>query len=84
MRQIVNLDRKGMLEELKEGNKIVEIAEEQGISRSELLDAPMDRAQDRLNNAVSAGKLDEEKAEEIMQNVGDRLAMFVDSFPPEE
>jgi predicted DNA-binding protein (UPF0251 family) len=73
-----------MLEELKEGKKIVEIAEEQGISRSELLDALMDRAQDRLNKAVSAGKLVEEKAEEIMQNVGDRLAMFLDSFPPEE
>ena len=54
--QIVNLDHEELLAQLKEGKKIVEIAQEQGISRDELLKALTDRAQDRLDKAVSDGK----------------------------
>jgi len=82
--QIVNLDHMGMLAELKEGKKIAEIAEEQGISQNELLEALTELAQDRLDKAVSKGKLDAQKAEEIMQNIGDRLAQFVLNFPPKK
>jgi len=82
--QIVNLDHMGMLAELKEGNKIADIAEEQGISQNELLEELTQLAQDRLATAVSKGKLDAQKAEEIMQNIRDRLAQFVENFPPKE
>lgn len=80
--QMLNLDREGLFTQLKEGKKIVEIAQEQGISRDELLEALIEPAQDRLDKAVSEGKLDEQKAEEIRQNIEDRLARFVDNFPP--
>ena len=82
--QIVNLDHMGMLAELKEDNKIADIAEQQGISQNELLEELTQLAQDRLDAAVSKGKLDTQKAEEIMQNIRDRLAQFVENFPPKK
>jgi len=82
--QIVNLDHMGMLAELKEGNKIAEIAKEQGISQNELLEELTQLAQDRLDTAVNKGKLDAQKAEEILQNIRDRLAQFVENFPPKK
>lgn len=80
--QIVNLEHEELLTQLKEGKKIVEIAQEQGVSRDELLKSLVDTAQNRLDKAVSEGKLDEEKAAEIMSKIEDRLAKFVDDFPP--
>ena len=80
--QIVNLEHEELLPQLKEGKKIVEIAQEQGVSRDELLKSLVDTAQNRLDKAVSEGKLDEEKAAEIMSKIEDRLAKFVDDFPP--
>ena len=82
--QIVNLDRKGLSAQLKEGKKIVEIAQEQGVSRDELLKALTDRAQERLDKAVSEGKLDKDKAAEIMPKIEESLTKFVDNFPPEK
>lgn len=78
----MNLDHEELLSQLKEGKKIVEIAQEQGVSRDELLESLIDRAQDRLDKAVSEGKLDKEKAAEIMSKLEERLAEFVDDFPP--
>ncbi len=80
--QIVDLDREELLAQLKEGKKIAEIAWEQGVSRDELLGALVDRAQERLDKAVSEGKLDEGKVAEIMPKIEERLAKFVDNFPP--
>ncbi|MDY7018697.1 MAG: hypothetical protein SU899_01275 [Chloroflexota bacterium] len=80
--QIVDLDREELLARLKEGKKIAEISQEQGISRDELLAALVDRAQERLDKAVSEGKLDEGKVAEIMPKIEERLARFVDNFPP--
>lgn len=82
--QIVNLDSEEMLAQLKEGKKIVEIAQEQGVSRDELLQALTDRAQERLDKAVSEGKLDGDKAVEMMPKIEEGLAKFVDNFPPEK
>jgi len=82
--QIVNLDHKEMLAQLKEGKKIVEIAQGQNISRDELLEALTERAQDRLDKAVREGKLDTEKAAGIMPKIEESLTKFVDNFPPEK
>ena len=81
--QIVNLDDEELLARLKEGKKIVEIAQEQGIGRDELLESLMERVQDRLDTAVHEGKLGEEKAKEIKQRIEERLGRFIDNFPAE-
>lgn len=81
--QIVNLDREELLSQLKEGKKIVEVAQEQGVSRDELLKSLIDSAQDRLDRAVGERKLDEQKAVDLKQKIEEGLTRFVDNFPPE-
>ena len=82
--QIVDLDHEELLARLKEGEKIVDIAQEQGVDRDELLEALIDRARERLDKAVVEGKLDEGKAGEIMPKIEEKLAWFIDNFPSEK
>ena len=81
--QIINLDPEELHAQLKEGKTIAEIAQEHGVSRDALIETLVEHAQDRLDKAVSDGRLDEEKAAEIMTKTEDRLTKFVDNFPPE-
>ena len=81
MCQLLDLERDGLFNQLKEGKSIAEIAEEHGINRDELMEELMGLALDRLDKAVEKGKLDEQRAEELKQNVEKRLAGFLDDFP---
>ena len=80
--QVLDLEHEELIVQLKEGKKIVEIAQEQGISREVLLDSLIESIQDRLTQAVDEGRLEEDKAADIAQRVAEQLDKFIDNFPP--
>lgn len=72
-------------DELKTGREagltVAEIAAEAGVSESDLVDALIASAEERLAAATESGKIDAEKAAEIAENLEDRVNQMVNRDP---
>lgn len=65
------------------GKTLAEIAAEGGVSEDDLVDALVADAQERLAAAAADGKVDDEKAAEISENIEERVTERVNRTPGE-
>jgi len=65
--------------QLESGKSLAQVAEAQGKSVDGLVDALVNEAKKHLDRAVSAGRLTRAQANEMLDNLRDRIASIVDS-----
>jgi hypothetical protein len=79
----LGLTREELHEQLRSGATLAEIAEEQGVDIDDLVTALVAAAEEDLAAAVEAGRLDQERADEIAGDLEDRIRTFVEEgLPP--
>ncbi|MFT7599341.1 MAG: hypothetical protein ACI8TP_002270 [Acidimicrobiales bacterium] len=83
LQELLGLDREGFKAAFDEGKTLVEIAAEQGLSEDELVAALVASAEERIDAAVEAGKLDPAEAAEKAAGVEDRISEKVNADPSE-
>lgn len=66
---------------LDEGKTIAELADEQGVSREDLIASLSASITDRIDQAVEDGKLDADRAAEMLAGVEARVTELIDSDP---
>lgn len=58
---------------IQDGQTLAEVAEANGVDASDLVELMQDALDDRLAEAVANGDIDQERADEISANAGDRI-----------
>ena len=64
---------------LADGKSIADVAAEQGVEVQEVIDAIVTATTERVNAAVEAGRIDQDRADEILDNAEERATEFVNS-----
>jgi hypothetical protein len=78
----LGLTEQELREQLHDGATLAEIAEEQGVEVDDLVNAIVDAAKEKLASAVDDGRIDQERADEIVADLEDRVRAFVEEgFP---
>ena len=70
-------------EELEDGRTLAEIAEAEGKSVDGLVDAMVAAAEERIDDAVADGRLTEERASDLKQDLEERITDLVNAEPGE-
>jgi polyhydroxyalkanoate synthesis regulator phasin len=63
---------------LRDGKTLGELADENGVDRSELAQVLVDRATARIDAAAADGRIDDEKADAHKSELGERVERFLD------
>ena len=66
---VLGLDGSEIRDALKGGSTIADLAAEQGVSVDDVVDALVAQAEQRVAAALESGRIDQEKADEILANV---------------
>ena len=83
--ETLGLEGAELREALQSGQSLADVAAEQGISTDDLVDALVDQAEERVNDALESGRIDEEKAAEILAAAEERAEAIVSGeFEPGE
>ena len=75
--ELVGTDAQSLREALKEGQTLAEVAVSNGIEAQTVIDALVAIANERIDEAVAAGKLTDAEAEEKRAEVETRISSFV-------
>lgn len=79
---LLGIDAETLRDELRGGATLAEVAEANGVSSDELIDALVARATERLDEAVANGRIDEdeaaEKIAELEERITERIASSAD------
>lgn len=70
-------DLEAIIEGLMDGKTLAEIAEENGASGQDLVDAIVDAARERIDDAVAEERLTEEEADELLGEITESAEAFV-------
>jgi uncharacterized protein (DUF433 family) len=70
------------VQELRSGQTPAQIAEEHDSSGQALIDAIVAAEKAHLDKAVAEGKLTQEKADEILSNISEKVTQWVQNGPP--
>jgi hypothetical protein len=77
VQELLGLDQEQIREARESGSSLAEIAEQQGVSLDELTSAIVAAADERLDEAVSEGRISQDEADtrlaEIQENVTERV-----------
>ena len=65
---ILGLEPSAVREAISSGQTIADLAAEQGVDIQVIVDAIVDAAETRVNGAVESGRIDQDKADEILAN----------------
>jgi hypothetical protein len=76
--ETLNLTEDELRSALRDGSSLAEIAEEQGVTLDDLVDALVAAVEQRLAEAVSDGRITQERADEITATLPDRVAEAVE------
>jgi hypothetical protein len=68
-------------EGLRDGKSIAQIAEENGVSRDAVKTAIVTAVTEKVNEAVSNGRITQERADEILGNLDERVERLLDFVP---
>lgn len=79
--EALGLTEAEVLEALRAGTSLADLAEEQGVDVATLVDALVAAASARLDEAVAAGDLDQARAEELKSGLEERLTDAVEQVP---
>jgi uncharacterized protein (DUF433 family) len=69
----LGLERDELVEQLKDGKTVAELADEKGVALDDIVDAIVEGAAERLAEAVADGKLTQEEADAKLAEMRDRL-----------
>ncbi len=69
--EILGLEAQELGEALRGGQSLADVAAEQGVDTQDLIDAIVDNAEERAAAAVEAGRIDQDKADEIIAGAAD-------------
>jgi len=75
--EILGLEAQELGEALRGGQSLADIAAEQGVDTQDLIDAIVANAEARVADAVEAGRIDEEKADEIIAGASEHAEDMV-------
>lgn len=70
-------------EQLRDGKTLAEVAQDEGKSVSGLVDAMVAAAEERIDEAVEDGRLNEDRAVELKQELGERMTDLVEGELPD-
>jgi len=65
---VLGLEGSEIRDALQGGSTIADLAAEQGVSTDAIVDALVDAAEERVADALESGRIDQEKADEILAN----------------
>jgi membrane-bound lytic murein transglycosylase B len=71
---LLGLEPEAIVAQLREGHTLAEIAEAQGVTREELVNAITADAHEKLSEAVAAGRLSQEEADARLERMRHELA----------
>jgi len=81
--EILGLDGSEIREALRAGQSLADLAAEQGVSTDALVDALVEAAEERVDAALAAGRIDDQKAAEILASAEERAEAVVNGdLPP--
>ena len=75
--ELLGLDQADLREAITGGQSLADIAADQGVDTQDLIDAIVDNAEERVNGALEAGRIDQDKADEILAGAADRAESVV-------
>ena len=75
--QVLDLEPQAVIDQLKGGKSLAEIAQAQGMSVDRFTAALADAVHTKLNDKVSAGELTQERADEILQKFSENVDEIV-------
>jgi hypothetical protein len=70
--EVLGLERSELREAIAGGQSLADVAAEQGVDTQELIDALVDAAEERVAAALENGRIDQEKADEILADAAER------------
>lgn len=76
--EILGLESSEIRDALVDGTSLADLADQQGIDSQELVDAIVAATEERVNSAVEAGRIDDEKADEILAGAAERAESIVE------
>jgi hypothetical protein len=79
---VLGIDAETLRDELRNGSTIAEIAEAQGVAVSDVIDALVTDAQERIDQAVAEGRIDEDRAAEMSADLEERITAHVNGEHP--
>ncbi|NIR34766.1 MAG: hypothetical protein GWN79_01020 [Actinobacteria bacterium] len=71
--EILGLEPEELRDALRDGRTVEELAAEQGIDIEDVVDAIVDAAEARLDQAVENGRIDAERADEMLEKLEERI-----------
>ena len=74
---ILGLEPEALRKAIVGGQSLSEVAADQGVDPQELIDAIVDAAEERVNGAVESGRIDREKADEILAGTAEKVEDLV-------
>jgi|GEM_PF-6875998 len=74
---ILDIDEQTIIDKLKDGDTLVEIAADYDVSEDELLEQMEDLQSDDIDEAVDAGTLTEDQADTLKDQLADRLKQII-------
>jgi hypothetical protein len=70
--EILGMEPDEMAEALRSGESLADLAEANGVDPQDLVDAMVTEVEERVDSALEADRIDEEKAAEILENATER------------
>jgi hypothetical protein len=83
MAEAIGIDVEDLHAALEDGQTPAEVAEANGVSRADLVDAVVADITDHIQQAVEDGQLTQDEADERLADVEDQAAAIVDGVHPE-
>jgi polyhydroxyalkanoate synthesis regulator phasin len=79
--QYLGLSESELRQQLEDGKSLADIARDQGKSVEGLVDALVAAAKQKLDQAVDAGRLTQQQADEMLDHLKDRVESLVEATP---
>ncbi|MCH7653539.1 MAG: hypothetical protein IIB14_07690 [Chloroflexi bacterium] len=77
----LGLSRADLVEELRAGNSIAQVAENQGVDVNDIVSAVLGKVSDGFDRAVEKGRMTREQADSRLGNIGERVATAMERVP---
>ena len=79
----LEMDKVGVMEALRDGKTIAQLAEEKGVDTQDIVDAFMVKVEEKLDVAVENGRLTEDEAAEKLEAIEDKVTDKLDDTWPD-
>ncbi|MCH8062098.1 MAG: hypothetical protein IH861_06315 [Chloroflexi bacterium] len=77
----LGMSRADLVDELRAGNSIAQVAENQGVDVNDIVSAILGKVSNGLNRAVENGRMTQEQADSRLGNISERVASAMERVP---